>query len=800
MDRNSDASRQRLLGGRRLLEEAAALAELCAGHWHDEEAVQDERERIHYAVDTNLIVMYAQPQRDSYRIPQTFSGAVDVHERVVALVGDLVMRRLDARTADASLSAARSPLVALPPHDEESKRVVLAISRDVAAQVKNQSGRLDALKNMLSEAVAGATGAEARSRLLRALETEAPVFAGFLNSSLPTELLRLLPRGRLLPPAFHPAFGEEAQYLHRPQQRLLNGRLEELSGDAKNWFTELTRGAREIDPSSAHKLWDDAWALAYLQWVNQDAWKRNLKQRLVLITASELNLAASKAFPAFHEGFRNFADAYLRDARALLGTKHCFAPLQTSDTQFRMLEFLSVLFPNAVLQARSPRPQGGITVDVNVGDAHKLAGSAEIDEALNVVVSAGHRASHDAKFPDADLNKWRVVVTDSLAQIVVGRRREADLPGLEGHDIDVQSFLDALVRRVQSSFADLYLTMGVIGIEQLLDANHKVRGLPALRFDDRYPRAQAQAAALSDLMFSKSRTMHFDLAKLYDDLRIEDDSNYHAHVMHAFVYASSGKWFQARTLCRVALTVVEAIPESRRAGRLGREAAYLMAVAERRLAGKASKLELAREALKLARERCSADEGSDVRFDSESFAQDMTELQLHYFEGGVDLVDVGRFAARAHELADRVDQPREKVECVRHWVIRQSVTNGLIASLFAALRGQRFAQEVGSIRKLLARLSDEGLAPVPDGADADHPYPDEVSDFVWLVAAAHFGDPHLRAIARERIGAMPVETSDSPTLLLEQKRRNALLGLVGLGPAGVERSKVVTAFGALLPR
>lgn len=274
-------------------------------------------------------------------------------------------------------------------------------------------------------------------------------------------------------------------------------------------------------------------------------------------------------------------------------------------------------------------------------------------------------------------------------------------------------------------------------------------------------------------------------ASLYSDLRHEDDSNYHAHVMHAFVYASSGKWFQARTLCRVALSVVDTIPESKREGRLGREAAYLMAVAERRLAASASKIELARKALELARDRCSGPaEANDVRFDSESFAQDVTELQLLHFKGQGKPIDVGRFVARAQELVDRVDRQREREESVRHWVVRQSVTNGLIASLFAALRGQRFQQEVGSIRNLLTRLSDEELAPLIDGAEPDSPYPDEVSDFIWLLAAAYFGDQHLRARARAWLDAKPVETTEAPTLLLEQKRRSVLMELVGLSPEG----------------
>lgn len=787
---------QRLEDGRQMLEDAAQLAALCADHWMDEESLQGEQgEQIHYAVDTSLIVMYAEPWLAIDRVDKAFAGAGQVHERVVALLGDLVMRRLDPARADAAIAgAAPGPLIALPPHDEENRRVVLAISRDAADDFKRDSASAQHLATLLAAAVASTRDPEeALRRLLKVLETDAPALAAYLNCTAPTELLRLLPRGRLVPPAFHPAFGDGERQLRRPPPQQQGDRLAALSADADAWYGRLCQSVDAISPTTANKLRDDAWALAYLQWVNEDAAARQLRQRVVLITTNPLTLGAGKGVPANHPGFIDFAAAYLRDARALLGTKHCFAPAPTSETQFRMLEFLSVVFPNAVQQERSARPQGGVVVEVNAGDAQQVAESRELDDALNLLIEAQHRAKLDGNFPAADLAKWRNVVTDTLKQLVVERRQlrnEPPWPGLEAGCIDVNAFLEALVKRVQQSFADLYLSMGVIGVEQLLDANAKVRGLPALRLDDRYPGAQAQAERLSELMFRTDRGPDFDLAALYAELRQEDDSNYHAHVLHAFVYASSGKWFQARTLCRVALTVAGAIPEAERAGRLGREAAYLMAVAERRLANSEEKLAMARNALQQARDLDDRVAGSDPRFDAEALAQDVTALQMQHFRGALaGGVPVAALLARARELVERVDA--EPIQSVRHWVIRQATTNGLIASLLAALHKQRVTAEQGQIRELLLRLSQEGLAPGLSADAPPHPCPDEVSDFIWLAAAACFGDQALRLHARELLA--PLATRDLPTgaLPLEAKRRASLLALLGLGPeAGAAPAEV----------
>lgn len=778
---------QRLEDGRQMLEDAAQLAALCADHWVDEESLQaPPGERIHYAVDTDLIVMYAEPWLASVRVPHAFAGAGNVHERVVALLGDLVMRRLDPATADAAIAgAAPGPLIALPPHDEENRRVVLAISRDAAADFERDGASTEDLATRLADAVASTQDpGEALHRLLGVLEADAPALAAYLNCTAPTELLRLLPRGRLVPPAFHPAFGDGERQLRRPPPQLRDDRLEALRPDADTWYQRLCEGLPAIPPRAANKLRDDAWALAYLQWVNADAASRRLRQRVVLITTNELTLKAGRHVPAAHQGFKDFTAAYLRDARALLGTKHCFAPAPTSETQFRMLEFLSVVFPNAVQQERSARPQGGVVVEVNADDAQQVAESSELDDALNLLIEAQHRAKLDGNFPAADLAKWRNVVTDTLKQLVVERRQlrhEPPWPGLEADCIDVNAFLAALVKRVQQSFADLYLSMGVIGVEQLLDANAKVRGLPALRLDDRYPGAQAQAERLSELMFRADRDPDFNLAALYAELRQEDDSNYHAHVLHAFVYASSGKWFQARTLCRVALTVAGAIPEAERAGRLGREAAYLMAVAERRLSNSEEKLAIARAVLQQARGLDDSAAGSDPRFDAEALAQDVTALQMQHFRGALaGGVDVAGTLARARELVDRVDA--EPIQSVRHWVIRQAITNGLIASLVAALHKQRLTAEQGQIRDLLLRLSREGLAPGLSADDPPHPCPDEVSDFIWLAAAAHFGEQALRLRARQLLEPLAAREAPEGALPLEAKRRASLLALLGLAP------------------
>ncbi|KQP17032.1 hypothetical protein ASF45_27835 [Pseudorhodoferax sp. Leaf265] len=769
-----------------MLKDAATLSELCALHWMDEDRLEGEpRELIHYAVDTGLVVMYAQPSRKPERHPAVFSQAPDIHESELALVGDLVMRRLNAATADAFPPGGKlAPLIALPPHDEENKRVVLAIARDAEEFLADVKRRLPTLVARITEAIAGASEAEASQRFLSVLAEDAPALAAWLGGTSPTELLRLLPKGRLVPPKLHPAFGEARDRLRYPTGRLANGRHVELADVADAWFKRMTRNLREMTPDQANKLNDDAWALAYLDWINRDAVERELRQRVVLVTTNQLVVNAAVSFKTHHAGFAHFGEAYVRDARSLLGAKHCFAPTPTEKTEFRIQEFLSVLFPNSIYSATTRFPKAA-TVDVNASAIRRFLSGWDMDKKLNLLTAAGGATERTSNFPDDDLARWRQVVTGTLAQVVMNRRQqhgETALPGNIGDKVNVELFLEDLIRSVQASFADLYLRMGVIGVEQLLDGDHDVRGLPALRFDPLYPRAQAQAQALSELMFDREKRKAFDLEHMYAELQHEDDSNYHAHVLHAFVFASSGKWLQARVLCRIALAVVEGIHENQKNGRLGREAAYLMAVAERRLAGRVAKLDHAREALTLARERRDPGAGVDERFTAEELAQDVTELQLGFFTADrKEPVEVRRYLTRAENIVSSVEASGETVNCIRYWIIRQAVTNALLASLVAALCGQRFPQELGRIRDLLAKLADLGLAPDPASRHAKHRYPDEVSDFVWLICATHFGDQKISSGARDALQAFATKHQSIAHLSqLEQLRWVKFLNLVGI--------------------
>src|SRR5262245_55868761 len=105
-----------------------------------------------------------------------------------------------------------------------------------------------------------------------------------------------------------------------------------------------------------------------------------------------------------------------------------------------------------------------------------------------------------------------------------------------------------------------------------------------------------------EVMFVRLRFV-LHIASLYIHFRVVVNENYHAFVIHALAFAIRGHWFGTKTLCLLALGVVDAIPKAERKMRTGREAAYLLAVAERRLAVDVKGLDRSLECLAMARQR-----------------------------------------------------------------------------------------------------------------------------------------------------------------------------------------------------
>jgi hypothetical protein len=221
-------------------------------------------------------------------------------------------------------------------------------------------------------------------------------------------------------------------------------------------------------------------------------------------------------------------------------------------------------------------------------------------------------------------------------------------------------------------------------------------------------------------------------------------------LIHGLVYAANGHWQAARTLALVALDAANGLSVENKKGRFGREAAYLQAIAVRRLARSSGDLQEARHLLDLAKTRDYEEDGIDPRFRAEELAQWMAEIQFMLFneqtvtQGKVRLseqffykwdtaVHLATFEAQRF-ATHKQDHPQQR------WLQRQNATNALLlANLFALFNGSPVDAIRDRVMHLANQFSNWGLAQAFGPGPAPKViYPDAISDFVHAIAIALF--------------------------------------------------------------
>ncbi len=158
-------------------------------------------------------------------------------------------------------------------------------------------------------------------------------------------------------------------------------------------------------------------------------------------------------------------------------------------------------------------------------------------------------------------------------------------------------------------------------------------------------------------------------------LESADGTLYHAHVIHALAFAVKGHNNATRTLARTAMAICDNLPEATRGYLRGREAAYLACIAARRSAKGRRDLATAEEYLAqaVARENPGT-ETVDVRFKSERLAIATRRVHFDYScDGRTD--DSGIREIVRGLTAVVVEAGDEGSARVRHWVLRQALTN-----------------------------------------------------------------------------------------------------------------------------
>ena len=810
----------------RLLREAGELGDVCNGYWGDLSRCVELEEEVSYAVDVDVVVLYTDPKENAPYGRVLSDSTDEVCAAAALLLGDYIVRRMPALlTATANTQRSTSVgLLLISPHDAELQRVGLAISqaslgsRQQFGSLKPSPSQVELLQRYLNNGHAAA--GDSTEKVVELLVKTGLLADPYQDGGPKLQLARLeaLEAGRFIGPRDHPWFrgpGIEMLPPGRPAKNdtpIQHADYRRLESIADGWHQRLVGiylerfGSQHVAKRPKNVL-SDALVLARLEWMNEWlARKPDTMRRLVLITGSPTLLEAARQVPSGVAGFNDFASAYLRHPRAFLGAKHLaeHPPLQPEDvstkhltvrdTELHLADWLSVVLPRSVQQDRFERvPDGGHLLDTSVRMSFRKPLAEEIEKAWEGDDAAGGGLRTISDFPDAPkrtfeqaLRRHADRMNAQAAQIwrsswaadirrVVGELRTPD-PAL--------SIVDLLRRRELASIEALYAKTDVVGAVQLLEPSERMRGLPALRFDAEYLDAQRQCDDLCGQLFRPDRPAQFDLNAMEAALRETDPSGYHARVLKAYVFACAGLWFQVRPLCRSALLAVDAIPNKNPDdNRRGREAVYLLAVAERRLASSYAGIEHAEAALNEAVRRNHMP--GDLRFESEKLAQKVARIQLDHYsrktgtrENLIDLID--RSMKLARQALD------ETPSVVKRWVVRQSVTNGLLLALIAKGPLVQPAQVSGNARELIQLLNKEEQAPdlsVPPFNQHRQKYADAVSDFVWLVAVAVFGErKEQRDAAKTALAedAGQQRKSSSPITYIERVRQIHLLELAGI--------------------
>jgi hypothetical protein len=262
---------------------------------------------------------------------------------------------------------------------------------------------------------------------------------------------------------------------------------------------------------------------------------------------------------------------------------------------------------------------------------------------------------------------------------------------------------------------------------------------------------------------------------MYKGLASVDPSNYHAHLIHALAYAIKGHWFATRTLCRVAIGIVDALPDDQKRRRRGREAAYLMAIAERRMARSVTDLDLAADILTDAQRRENPEtKHMDARFESERLALDVARMNFQVFaknsfRQAAEALD--NVMSRGRALLERIKS--DELPEARQWVRQQVLVNVFDVVLLAFEADAEYARARGAEVRWFIRILEEHRRDQDDGVSTW----DDLAEFVCNAAVAVFDDnPSSRAAAQAS-----VQSAEFPIFLKFDFARGRLFKTLALG-------------------
>ncbi len=687
--------------------------------------------RVYYAVDYDVIYLYLNP-RSMSRYANFFGAAEDEPSRVAMsfLLGDYFFsprrRRLELSPLPSyllweshfeelmdGLSSISSAATESIMSDSEINRII-AVAKDVLDRDDSPQEQLNRLVKVLSAKV---------SDLLKAYDKSLGRFQALERyAMLRNDGLRRIDSVDWFSELSFQPLPESDD----PRDRL---RLNQLVID---W----TRRLRKTSKYQTEKaLRNDALVLASLQLFNEKCLNAKIEARMCLITGSEY------IFEAAAELSDSFTALYLRHPQAFLMDQEFFAPEHPSASishlgeasTLKLFDWLNLCLPKAVKSALNLTLQG-----VNSRVLDNIYNESSRDPGIAKSVSILATLERGGK-PDRDLiNELKTQIAVHAASIYSDIDRLSRVGEYSGahnlasmlrdvfnaKQLDVESLRSTFDNRLLELLDRILLDAGWYSIVNRSDGiTDDVRltpqgvgarkSVPALCFDDGFPKSIAAGDRLIKYQEHGVDLTARELKQIYNDIVREDKSLYHAYMIFGLLFSLKGYWQPASSLAERAIQIADGIRakhgdayDPKKERRNGREAAYLVAVAKRRLIRDIADLDKAAKFLEQARVRIS-DDGSDfvIRFDSEDLAIATRRILLEYYCGQVGdspTPDILEVMTRISAIVERCGQERRAE--VRDWVSRQSAVNylNLLVILYSARRQLDEASEMH--RKMLDLL------------------------------------------------------------------------------------------------
>jgi hypothetical protein len=779
--------------------QGARLLRFCQQIWQDSDDL-DSGWIIDYAIDVDVVKMYSDPVGKA-QYADVFGDRG--RAALADLLGDFILRRWTPGVGN---------LWMISPHDDELVNVLAAI------QSKAQLAKNDA-KDFVDQAAA-----QIASLLVDLKQGESVGTEDLLNkldakgwadrddfrqlidwidrkTGAQRELVRLsmLPKRRVLGLHQHPYFSAKDQ--NKGLMPLIEAKTDEEVKELQQFHDligEWQALLRKHQPTNKRPavIRADARALAILEWINVKIPKGG-KRKLVLITGSKYLFDAAQERSVFADKRLNFAQVYLRDPRCFIGADGFFenrlgdhAQNNSTSTDLAntdgldITQWLNCFFPEVLKEKKN-----------NDAQKHKYRPEVKFD-ALEIIENSNDPFTQDVlgrmaannvnpkRFPEHLYDEWADTVVYSARQRnldayhnrnskggIEWRSRLGDffkniIDQVGTTSTEALSFnhiKNFLIEEINQSQEDLIFIAGIFGTTTLFVGGGQVRGVPALRFDFGKKNVQEKVNQLFDQFWQPFEQQYpVDLNDFYDKLSENDPYNYHAHLIHAVIFAAKGHWSGTQYLAGRAWNAAEAVQReinvndaesiSHRKIIRGREAAYLLAIAARRGAKEVAHLEEAKNWLKKAIERDDDDRATgpkDPRFDSESFAIEIAEIQFRCFSQTpieYPLFELSSLLSRAASILAALDVDKNQsrasnvdVRSIPRWINRQVMTQIFIASILAFGRDGDIGEDCKKIvLELLKNFREQGLTEQPNSEGKS--YPDRTSGFCYHVACLLFCD------------------------------------------------------------